>query len=53
MKRVLMSFSLALATVFAPNTPSSCGRRCDEDGDCLNTQLYFIDGNSGRSNRSG
>jgi hypothetical protein len=47
MKHVLVSFSLALAAVFAPNTPHRV------DGDCLNAQLYFNNGNSGRYNRSG
>ena len=46
MKHVLVSFCLALAAVFAPTTPYRVDA-CDEDG-----ELYPIDGNSGRYNRS-
>ena len=40
MKHVLVSFSLALVAVFAPNTPYRV-----DDATYLNAQLYASDGN--------
>ena len=46
MKHVLVSFSLALVAVFAPNTPYRVDDVAMRSGDYLNAQLYFIDGNA-------